>query len=399
MNILHITPAMDPKMGGVCQAVRTMIVGLHEFGVDNEVTSLDSPAAPFLNKDSFLIHPHGPATGPWLYSRTLYKWLISNMTRFDIVIVHGLWSYYGYAAIKAFQHIKARIAVSYKHEDSEPKLFVMPHGMLDPYFQKAKGRRIKSFRNWIYWKLLEKLLVNESNGLLFTCIEERRLARKSLKPYYPRLELVVGLGVEEPPAYTTDMHNAFLEKCPEAASSKFILFLGRIDEKKGVDILITAYSKLKSALIPLPHLVIAGPGLSSAYGQSITRLASQLGHNENTITFLDMLTGDAKWGAFYGCEAFVLPSHQENFGIAVVEALACSKPVLITKQVNIWQEIISSGGGLAAADTIEGIQHIIEAWHDRSDNQKRLMSEAAYNTYKDLFSVKGATVNLLNALK
>jgi hypothetical protein len=63
MNILHITPAMDPKMGGVCQAVRTMIVGLHEFGVDNEVTSLDSPAAPFLNKDSFLIHPHGPATG------------------------------------------------------------------------------------------------------------------------------------------------------------------------------------------------------------------------------------------------------------------------------------------------------------------------------------------------
>ncbi len=59
-----------------------------------------------------------------------------------------------------------------------------------------------------------------------------------------------------------------------------------------------------------------------------------------------MLTGDLKWGAFRAAEAFVLPSHQENFGIAVVEALACGKPVLISDKVNIWREIVEDGAGL-----------------------------------------------------
>ena len=91
--------------------------------------------------------------------------------------------------------------------------------------------------------------------------------------------------------------------------------------------------------------MIAGPGLDTAFGREMRQLAESLCPQPSTLTpqpavfFPDMLTGDAKWGALYGCEAFVLPSHQENFGIAVVEALACGKPVLISNQVNIWREI------------------------------------------------------------
>jgi hypothetical protein len=74
---------------------------------------------------------------------------------------------------------------------------------------------------------------------------------------------------------------------------------------------------------------------------------------------VDMLSGAAKWGALYGCEAFVLPSHQENFGIAVVEALACGKPVLISDQVNIWREIVEDGAGLVEGDTEEGVEKLL----------------------------------------
>jgi glycosyltransferase involved in cell wall biosynthesis len=73
-----------------------------------------------------------------------------------------------------------------------------------------------------------------------------------------------------------------------------------------------------------------------------------------------MLEGEAKWGALYGCDAFVLPSHQENFGIAVVEALACNKPVLISNKVNIWREIAEDGAGVVEEDSVEGTARMLQ---------------------------------------
>ena len=75
-----------------------------------------------------------------------------------------------------------------------------------------------------------------------------------------------------------------------------------------------------------------------------------------------MLQGDAKWGAFYAAEVFALPSHQENFGVAVAEALACGTPVLISNKVNIWQEIAEDGVGLVEEDDLEGTTRLLERW-------------------------------------
>jgi hypothetical protein len=121
-----------------------------------------------------------------------------------------------------------------------------------------------------------------------------------------------------------------------------------------------------------PDLVIAGPGWDSGYGPEVRALIDETNRSIaitehrilNTENFarvhpVDMLAGDSKWGALYGCEAFVLPSHQENFGIAVVEALACGKPVLISDQVNIWREIVEDGAGIAEADTEEGVEKLL----------------------------------------
>ena len=112
-----------------------------------------------------------------------------------------------------------------------------------------------------------------------------------------------------------------------------------------------------------------------------------------------MLTGDAKWGAIYGCEAFVLPSHQENFGIAVVEALACRKPVLISNQVNIWREIESSGSGIVADDTEIDTHQLLIQWLNLSTDEKQLMGQRARDSYETYFQMNQVILRLNDVFK
>ena len=397
MNILHVLAGMDPKLGGVCQAVRTMANGLIDLGVTNEVVSLDAADSSFLKDDLFPVHALGPASGPWSYSPRLLPWLVENLCRFDVVIVHGLWLYYGHAVKKAIQSETVRRQLKEKQKvGSTTKLFVMPHGMLDPYFQRAPGRKLKALRNWAYWKLIESKLVEQADGLLFTCEEELLLARKPFRPYHPKRELNVGLGIEHPPAFSRDMTESFLKKCPEVRDQPYILFLSRIHEKKGVDLLISAYAKVYEK--GSPKLVIAGPGYDSPYGQKLKELINENGKIKDAVLFPGILSGDSKWGAFYGCDAFVLPSHQENFGIAVAEALACCKPVLISNQVNIWREIQEGNGGIVAADTIEGTIDLLERWKNLNTDKRIEMATDAGKLFERSFAIASVASNLMISL-
>jgi glycosyltransferase involved in cell wall biosynthesis len=111
-----------------------------------------------------------------------------------------------------------------------------------------------------------------------------------------------------------------------------------------------------------------------------------------------MLSGELKWGAFHAAEVFVLPSHQENFGIAVVEALACATPVLISNRVNIWREIVEDGAGLAEEDTVEGTRRLMEGWLRLSGSERELMRAKAQQCFAQRFHIDKATESLLAAL-
>jgi glycosyltransferase involved in cell wall biosynthesis len=397
MKLLHIIAQMNPQLGGVCQAVRTITAGLEGLAVHSEVVSLDAADATFLVEESLCIHALGPAKGPWQYSAQLLPWLLANLPRFDVVILHGLWLYQGYAVRKALAHCRRQAP-----NEQAPRLYVMPHGMLDPYFQRAASRQLKAWRNWAYWKLIEGQVVNEATGVLFTCEAERQLAPQAFRPYRPQHTAVIGLGVSTPPGYVPSMHEAFLAACPSLRNKPYLLFLGRIHEKKGVDLLLHAYAALAaeaaSPTAELPALVIVGPGLETSYGQLVKRMAAGMSTVDKNVFLVDMLTGEAKWGAFYGCEAFVLPSHQENFGIAVVEALACGKPVLISNQVNIWQEIVAAGAGLVADDTPAGTYHLLAEWNRRSMAEKQAAGERAQIAYEHYFAVTPAAQKMKAAL-
>ena len=399
MNLLHIIGSMDPCFGGPGQVVRSSIQELERLGVRNEVVCLDDPEAPFLQNDVFKIYPLGPRKGPWYYSPKLLRWLLENLECFNVIIVHGLWLYHNYAinkAIRIYQNMK-------KERRQNVKVFIMPHGMLDPYFQRVPERRLKALRNWAYWKLIEGKTVTDAEGLLFTCEQELKLARQSFHPYKPKREINVGCGISAPPSFSLKMYQAFRKICSELKDSSYLLFLGRIHQKKGVDILINAYAeilkKISSKELKIPKLVIAGPDLESTYGQKVKRMVSENACLDNMVLFPGMLTGDAKWGALYGCEAFVLPSHQENFGIAVVEALACGKPVLISNKVNIWREIKDGNAGLVAEDSQEEAEYILKEWLNMSAVEKQIMGERARATYEEHFEIHSSVKKLLNAIK
>ncbi|MEP7231847.1 MAG: glycosyltransferase [Ginsengibacter sp.] len=389
---------MDPATGGPCQGIRNSVPDLKRIGLRNEIVCLDDPSSVFLNEDLCEIHALGVGKGPWKYNSKLVPWLLKNLHRFDVVIMHGLWLYPSYAITKAMKIFKKEASKNKTKALHIPKLFIMPHGMLDPYFQKDPGRKLKALRNCVYWKLVERNVINNADGLLFTCQEELQLAREPFSPYRPKREINVGYGIKTPPVFSAKMAQAFLKVCPNIKSNAYFLFLSRIHDKKGVDLLVEAYSsqlkkEIKKGNI-FPKLVIAGPGIESSYGKKILKFINETPDLKEHIKFPGLLLGDAKWGAYYGCEAFILPSHQENFGIVVAEALACGKPVLISDKVNIWREIKKDAAGIITTDTLIGVEKLFQNWQLLPNEEKLSMGSNAVRLFKKNFTSEAAAKRL-----
>ena len=220
----------------------------------------------------------------------------------------------------------------------------------------------------------------------------------------------IGFGINTPPQFAVEHKTAFellspqLQKeFPALGNHPYILFLGRIHPKKGVDLLIDAYATIKEKFWnegnKLPKLVIAGPNSDSFYTDILRLKINNNPSLADTIFFTGMLQGDSKWGALNGCEAFILPSHQENFGIAIVEAMACGKPVLISNKVNIWNEIELGKAGIVENDDLNGTINLLTKWLSLNADEKNEMGQKAYDTYQSKFTAKNTTAKFVNILK
>jgi glycosyltransferase involved in cell wall biosynthesis len=112
-----------------------------------------------------------------------------------------------------------------------------------------------------------------------------------------------------------------------------------------------------------------------------------------------MLQGKAKWGAFYSSEALMLPSHQENFGIVVAEALGCGLPVLISDKVNIWREVHAARAGLVAEDSQAGTLKNLRAWLALPPEDRAAMGQRARALFADRFSVDRMATTLIDVVR
>jgi glycosyltransferase involved in cell wall biosynthesis len=391
-RILNVIHTMNPETGGPCQGIRNIIPALSELGIVSEVVCCDDPQADYISADPFKIHALGTSKGYWKYNSQLFHWLQNNITRFDIILVRGLWLYHSYAVIEVIRQLKKQ------GKNKLPRVYIIPHGMLDPWFQKSKQRKWKSIRNYFYWNFIEKKNIQSADGILFTSATEMKLARETFKNYYPQSEINIGYGIQSPPVSSAQQIQAFRNKCQPIGDEPFILFLGRIDSKKGLDMLIEAYANLLHQKYRLSKLVIAGPVSHSDYANRLIALIHSSELLSAHIFFTGMLEGDAKWGAFYSCELFVLPSHQENFGISVAEALACGKPVLISDQVNICEDIECSNAGIICHDTRASVQDKLLAWIHLNPIEKENMAANAKKLFSHSFDVKMAAQRLCELL-
>jgi glycosyltransferase involved in cell wall biosynthesis len=127
-------------------------------------------------------------------------------------------------------------------------------------------------------------------------------------------------------------------------------------------------------------------------------MARTLGMDQQ-IVWTGMLRGDEKWGAIRSAEFFFLPSHQENFGVVVAEALACGVPALISDKVNIWREVAEANAGLVAPDTLEGATTLLESWLALDAAGQRQLRDQALPCFESTFEIQRATENLLGTLK
>ena len=167
---------------------------------------------------------------------------------------------------------------------------------------------------------------------------------------------------------------------------RFLLFLGRLHPKKGCDLLVKAMARMR----PPIDLVFAGPISNKEYVCKLKRSAEGL-----PIVFAGMLHGDIKSGALAAAEALILPSHQENFGLVVAEALSFGTPALLSDRVGVAEDVVSSGAGFVEPDTLIGTERLIERWLQEGT---LAMRTSALNCFQNRFDIKHSATELMRIL-
>ena len=369
MRILQCVGDIDPALGGSVEAARQLSHALERLGHSAELVTIRQARPEWIAAWKGAVHYAGPAATRYLYSRYLRRWMDGHAGKFDAVVIHGLWRYTSVGAWRALR----RGNVPY---------FVFAHGMLDPYFKTAF--RWRHVQKEVCWAAAESRVIRDATGVLFACEEERLRARQTFRPYQCR-ERIVGLGIAKPTGDAQAQKKAFLAAYPELAGTRMVLFLGRIHPKKGCDLLIRAFARVARGE-PRLRLMIAGPD-ECGWRAKLEKLAGVCGVG-GRVLFPGPLYGDLKWGALHSAEVMALPSHIENFGITVVEALACGVPVLISNGVNIWREIEADGAGLVEPAHLEGVTSLFERWLRLPESERRRIGQCALRSFTSRFELE-----------
>jgi glycosyltransferase involved in cell wall biosynthesis len=388
MKILHIIATADPASGGPIEGILRQNEATLDVG-KRELVTVDQPSAPYLQSVDLKVHALGEKLPSFLsfgflkhygYTSRLVPWLKRHAADYDAIIVNGLWNFSAFAASMALPGQKT-------------PYFVFTHGMMDPWFKRTYP--LKHLAKLVFWLLCEGRLLAGARKVFFTTEEERRLAHGQF-PFWRYNEQVVGYGTAAAPPSTPEQRAAFQAKTPELGDRPYLLFLSRIHRKKGCDLLVDAFAKIAGANPDL-QLVVAGPDQENLVA-ALRERAEALGVGDR-IHWPGMLKGDAKWGGYRGAEAFILPSHQENFGIVVAEALACGTPVLISDKVNIWREVEAAGAGLVRPDDAAGTEDLLRAWLALSKTDRATMRVAAHQAFEKNFDVATIAPALLEIIK
>jgi glycosyltransferase involved in cell wall biosynthesis len=335
IKVLHVISGIDPHFGGPGLTLVGLAAAQAAVGLDVAVAATYHDAPPQMaelenmrraGEEVVLL---GPAGGKLHGHPDLIPTLERAIDCADIVHIHALWD--------QMQHQAARLA----KQRAVPYLF-KPCGMLDPW-SLAQSR----WKKRLYLSLRLRRYLDGAAALHFTTQTEARLASRLGLKARPLIE---PNGIDLAEFERLPAPGSFRARLNGLGQRPLILFLSRIHPKKGLDLLIPALARVK-AFDGL--LVIAGPD-EGGYRRVVEQMIRKHALNEK-VHLLDMLHGRDRIAALADADLFVLPSYQENFGVAVVESLAAGTPVLISDQVNIHEEITRAGVGLVVRTDVNEI--------------------------------------------
>ncbi len=331
MRILHVTPYYYPALryGGPVRSVHGLCKHLVRLGHDIEVfttdrdgpSRIDMPTGIPVDLDGMKVWYFRSAYCRRLfYSPAMRRELARRVGEFDLVHIHTFFTWPTSSAAAA----AVRNRIPY---------ILSPRGMLVKALVRRKSRLVK----WSWIQLFGRRIVEGAARLhVTTDIEEEEIRRF---PFNLPEVFVIPVGVETEVAVPGSGGPVSLEIAALAGKKPLLLFLGRVNWKKGLDRLIPALRYLEGA-----HLAVAGND-DDDYQIHLDRLASRNGVSKR-ITFTGPVYGEEKRRLLGAADVFVLPSYSENFGIAVLEAMAAGVPVVVTPEVGLSREVEEAGAGL-----------------------------------------------------
>lgn len=371
MRILLVIPDLAPATGGPVTAVSGLAGALAARGhaVAIATTDFGLDAAPALNGVDLHVFPCLYARRRW--SPRLWSFLRREVARYDLISVHTLWQFPTWAAGAACRAANVRYVVT-------------PHGMLD-----AWSLAQRAWRKRLYLRLVDDATLSGAAGIQMTS-EGEWLDSRPESRWNPSV-YVVPWGVERAAWADLPDPTSFVDRFPELQGRRVVLFLGRLHPKKQPEVALRAFRAVCAADGDA-CLVLAGPG-PPRYVAGLQRLTRELGIGDQVV-FTGLLRARAVREAYRAASVFVLPSWQENYGFAVVEAMAAGCPVIVSDRVDLAPDVEKAGAGVVVPPTVEATaEALARLLGDAS--LRRAMGENGRRLVMERFTWDRVTVALL----
>ena len=345
MKILIVIPALGDIYGGPSKCVVELAQALGALGIEvdivntnaNGYTNLEVPLHTWISKKYYRIQyfPYSRLLD-YKISLSLTSWLFQHVAEYDLVHTNAIFSYPVLPAYWACQQHQVPYVTT-------------PHGMLDPW-----ALSYKTWKKRLYYTIFEKPALHRASAIQILAPTEA----KGLKPLNLKTPLIlVPNGINRQDFENLLDPELFYNKFPYTRNKKLIIFLGRIDPKKGLDLLAVAFGKV-NLLFPETHLIVAGPD-NIGFLPKVQSYFNEAGCLD-AVTFTGMLTGDIKYAALAAASIYVAPSYSEGFSISVLEGMVSGLPCVITTACNFPEAATAKAAHIVDIDANSISEALIE---------------------------------------
>jgi len=318
MKILIVIPYFTSVYGGPAKVMRELSQSMTRSGVTvnivttnaNGLEKLNVPLQQWIEEDNYQVQYFDCwHRNDLIISSRLVQWLFQNTSNYDVVHTNNIFA-------------PLTLITEWICQFHRVPYVITPHGMLEPWALSYKAGK-KRF----YYNLLEKPALKRASAIhVLTPIEAENVHRLGLKQ-----TAIIPNGIHYEAFASGSKADLFYAQFPETQNKAIILFLGRIDPKKGLDLLAQAFGKIYPQF-PQAQLVVAGPD-NIGFLPTVKNYFLEAGCLE-AVTFTGMLLGEIKQAALAAAQIYVAPSYSEGFSMSVLEGMAAGLPCIITTGCN-----------------------------------------------------------------